>query len=135
MPALQITTSLLGLGLAALIFVLLRRDHLYIHHGLFWIVVAALGALLGLWPGLIDSVAQLVGISYAPAALLLGAVVVLFIKALYADMMQTRLERQLRRLNQRVAMLELGNAKQDPVADPSAVSGEVSVDPAGPLKS
>ena len=114
MPALQITTSLLGLGLAALIFVLLRRDHLYIHHGLFWIVVAALGALLGLWPGLIDSVAQLVGISYAPAALLLGAVVVLFIKALYADMMQTRLERQLRRLNQRVAMLELGNAKQEP---------------------
>jgi hypothetical protein len=135
MPALQITTSLLGLGLAALIFVLLRRDHLYIHHGLFWIVVAALGALLGLWPGLIDSVAQLVGISYAPAALLLGAVVVLFIKALYADMMQTRLERQLRRLNQRVAMLELGNAKQEPVADASAVSGEVSVDPADPLKS
>jgi hypothetical protein len=80
-------------------------------------------------------VAHLVGISYAPAALLLGAVVVLFIKALYADMMQTRLERQLRRLNQRVAMLELGNAKQEPVADASAVSGEVSVDPAGPLKS
>lgn len=135
MPALQITTSLLGLGLAALIFVLLRRDHLYIHHGLFWIVVAALGALLGLWPGLIDRVAQLVGISYAPAALLLGAVVVLFIKALYADMMQTRLERQLRRLNQRVAMLELGNARQDPVADASAVSGEGPVDAAGPLKS
>jgi hypothetical protein len=122
MPALQFTTSLIGLGLAVLILVLLRRDHLYIHHGLFWIVVAALGALLGLWPGLIDRVAQLVGISYAPAALLLGAVVVLFIKALYADMMQTRLERQLRRLNQRVAMLELGNVRQGPEAGASAVS-------------
>lgn len=122
MPALQITTSLLGLGLAALIFVLLRRDHLYIHHGLFWIVVAALGALLGLWPGLIDSAARLVGISYAPAALLLGAVVVLFIKALYADMMQTRLERQLRRLNQRIAMLELGKAQ-------SVVEGGASDEP------
>ena len=135
MPALQITTSLIGLGLAALILILLRRDHLYVHHGLFWIVVAALGALLGLWPGLIDRVAQLVGISYAPAALLLGAVVVLFIKALYADMMQTRLERQLRRLNQRVAMLELGNTRQDSVADASAVSGDVPVDAADPLKS
>jgi hypothetical protein len=114
---------------------LLRRDHLYVHHGLFWIVVAALGALLGLWPGLIDRVAHLVGISYAPAALLLGAVVVLFIKALYADMMQTRLERQLRRLNQRVAMLELGNTRQDSVADASAVSGDVPVDAADPLKS
>jgi hypothetical protein len=124
MPALQITTSLIGLGLAALILVLLRRDHLYIHHGLFWIVVAALGALLGLWPGLIDRVAQLVGISYAPAALLLGAVVVLFIKALYADMMQTRLERQLRRLNQRVAMLELGNVRPGSEAGASAVPGD-----------
>ena len=124
MPALQITTSLIGLGLAALILVLLRRDHLYIHHGLFWIVVAALGALLGLWPGLIDRVAQLVGISYAPAALLLGAVVVLFFKALYADMMQTRLERQLRRLNQRVAMLELGNVRPGPEAGASAVPGD-----------
>jgi hypothetical protein len=38
MPALQFTTSLIGLGLAVLILVLLRRDHLYIHHGLFWIV-------------------------------------------------------------------------------------------------
>lgn len=122
MPALQITTSLLGLGLAALIFVLLRRDHLYIHHGLFWIVVAALGALLGLWPGLIDRVAQLVGISYAPAALLLGAVVVLFVKALYADMMQTRLERQLRRLNQRIAMLELGSTRSNPGAAVPVVS-------------
>ena len=83
------------------------------------IVVAALGALLGLWPGLIDSAARLVGISYAPAALLLGAVVVLFIKALYADMMQTRLERQLRRLNQRIAMLELGKAQSDVGGDPS----------------
>jgi hypothetical protein len=83
---------------------------------------------------LIDRVAQLVGISYAPAALLLGAVVVLFIKALYADMMQTRLERQLRRLNQRVAMLELGNVRQGPEAGASAVSGKSPVDPA-PLKS
>ncbi len=132
MPALQITTSLLGLGLAALIFVLLRRDHLYIHHGLFWIVVAALGALLGLWPGLIDSAARLVGISYAPAALLLGAVVVLFIKALYADMMQTRLERQLRRLNQRIAMLELGNARQEPVAGASAVAAVTGEGPSSP---
>lgn len=123
MPALQITTSLIGLGLAALILILLRRDHLYVHHGLFWIVVAALGALLGLWPGLIDRLAHLVGISYAPAALLLGAVVVLFIKALYADMMQTRLERQLRRLNQRVAMLELGNVRPGPGSQGSEVSG------------
>lgn len=106
MANLQITTSLLGLSLALVIIHLLRRDHIYILHALFWIAIAALAALLGLWPGLIDRAAGWVGISYAPAALLLGAVVVLLIKSLYADINHTRLERQLRRLNQRIALLE-----------------------------
>ena len=106
MASLQITTSLLGLGFALVIFHLLRRDHLYILHGLFWIIVAALAALLGLWPGLIDRLAGWVGISYSPALLLLAAVLVLLVKALYSDITQTQLERQLRRLNQRVAMMD-----------------------------
>lgn len=106
MANLQITTSLLGLGLAVLILHLLRRDHIYILHALFWIVIAALAALLGLWPGLIDRIASWIGISYPPAALLLGAVVVLLVKALYSDITHTRLERDLRRLNQRVALLD-----------------------------
>lgn len=106
MVNLQITTSLLGLGLALIILHLLRRDHIYILHALFWIVIAALAALLGLWPGLIDRAAGWIGISFPPAALLLGAVVVLFVKSLYADITLTRLERQLRRLNQRIAMLD-----------------------------
>jgi len=113
MVNLQVTTSLLGLGLAVVIIYLLRRDHIYILHGLFWIVVAALAALLGLWPGLIDRIAGWVGISYPPAALLLGAVLVLLLKSLYSDIMQTRLERQLRRLNQRIAVLDV-QAPDDP---------------------
>lgn len=118
MASLQITTSLLGLGLALIILHLLRRDHIYILHGLFWIATAALAALLGLWPGLIDRIASWVGISYPPAALLLGAVIVLFVKALFADITQTRLERQLRRLNQRIALLDL----QHPVEDTNVKS-------------
>src|SRR5674476_1306601 len=113
MTNLQITTSLLGLGLALIILHLLRRDHIYILHALFWIVIAALAALLGLWPGLIDRVAVWIGISYPPAALLLGAVVMLFIKSLYVDIANTRLERQLRRLNQRIALLDAGDSQLD----------------------
>ena len=117
MANLQITTGLLGLGLAVLILHLLRRDHIYILHGLFWIVIAALAALLGLWPGLIDRVAGWIGISYPPAALLLGAVVVLFVKSLYADITHTQLERKVRRLNQRIALLDV-QGPMDEVADP-----------------
>lgn len=106
MASLQITTALLGIGLAVLILYLIRRDHLYLMHGLFWVVVAAAAAVLGAWPGLIDRLASWTGFSYPPALLLLLACMVLIIKALHADMVNTRIERDVRRLNQRLAMLE-----------------------------
>ena len=43
----QMSTSLLGLVLAGLIVYLVRRDHLYLMHGLLWSMVAAAAALLG----------------------------------------------------------------------------------------
>lgn len=106
MPSLQITTSLMGIGLAVLILYLIRRDHLYLMHGLFWVVVAAAAAVLGAWPGLIDRLARWTGFSYPPALLLLLACMVLVVKALHGDMVNTRIERDVRRLNQRLALLE-----------------------------
>lgn len=107
MATLQFTTLLLGIGLSAAILLLLRRDHLQFGHGLFWISVACAAAVLGLWPGLIDLLARLAGIAYPPAFLLLVAIVVLLVKALHADIVNTRIERQVRRLNQRLAIYEL----------------------------
>ncbi|WP_432675251.1 DUF2304 domain-containing protein [Delftia sp. 11MD] len=106
MASLQATTAFMGVGLAALILYLIRRDHLYLMHGLFWVVVAVAAVVLGVWPGLIDRAARLLGISYPPAMLLLLASIVLLIKALHADMVNTRIERDVRRLTQRLAMLE-----------------------------
>lgn len=106
MASLQLTTTLLGAGLAGVIVVLVRRDHLHLSHGVFWIVVAVLAALLGMWPALLDRVAAIAGISYPPTFLLLGAIMILFVKSLYADIASTRVERQVRRLNQRLAMYE-----------------------------
>ena len=125
MVSLQLTTALMGMGLAALILLLVRRDHLYLIHGLFWVLVAALAAVLGAWPGLVDRLASVAGISYPPALLLLLASVVLFIKALHSDMVNTRIERDVRRLNQRLALLEadgeglLAQQQQQPLSAPS----------------
>lgn len=123
MATLQITTTLLGLGLAVVILLLVRRDHLYLLHGLFWVAVAGAAALLGAWPGLIDRLASVVGISYPPALLLLLACVVLLVKALHTDMDNTRIERDVRRLNQRLALLEADGegllAQQQPPSAPS----------------
>ena len=92
MSSLHTTTALLGLGLALAIMWLLRRDHLHVVHGVFWLVVAALAALLGIWPGLIDRLAVLAGVSYPPALLFLAAAMVLLIRALHADILNTRME-------------------------------------------
>jgi hypothetical protein len=110
MAPLQITTTLLGIGLAAVILLLVRRDHLYLLHGLFWILVAGAAAVLGVWPGLVDRLAVVVGISYPPALLLLVAVVIVLVKTLHTDIVNTRVERDVRRLNQRLAILEADNA-------------------------
>lgn len=124
MASMQLTTALLGIGLAALILYLVRRDHLYLMHGLFWVMLAAAAAVLGAWPGLIDRLAGWTGFSYPPALLLLLASIVLVLKALHADMLNTRIERDVRRLNQRLAMLEadLENLQQASHSSPDSSS-------------
>lgn len=107
MTSLYPTTALLGLGLAAAIMWLLRRDHLHLSHGLFWLSVATLAAALGIWPQTIDRIASFTGVGYPPSLLLLISVIVLLIKTLHTDILNTRIERQMKRLNQRLAMYEL----------------------------
>lgn len=103
---LEITTSLLGVGLAAIILLLLRRDHLYLLHGVFWIAIAVLAAILGIWPGLIDKMAGMLGINYPPAFMFLINLIVLFLKILHTDITNTKIEKNIKRLNQRIAMLD-----------------------------
>lgn len=106
MAPLQATTAILGVSLAGLILYLIRRNHLYLMHGLFWVLIAASAAVLGVWPGLVDWLASMAGIAYPPALLLLMACMVLIIKALHSDMLNTRIERDLRRINQHLAIVE-----------------------------
>lgn len=117
MSNLHLTTALLGLGLAMAILWLLRRDHLHVVQGMFWLLVALMAALLGLSPGLIDRLAIVAGISYPPALLFLIAALVLLVKALHTDILCTRLEREVRRLNQRLALLDLHQGRPQVPAD------------------
>jgi len=120
MLTMQTSTTLLGVVLALLIIYLIRRDHLYLMHGLLWFTLAGATALLGAWPGLIDMLAVWFGFAYPPAFLLLLACMLLLLKALHADMLCTRLECDLRRINQRLALLEL--AQQNPGELPDALA-------------
>ena len=102
----HLISLVVGVGLAFGILALVRRDHLYIRQGFFWIAVAATSLVFGAWPFLIDGIGAALGVGYPPILLLLAAIVALVVKALLGDIAMTRLKRDLRRINQRVAMLE-----------------------------
>jgi hypothetical protein len=100
------TVLVAGFALAGGILYLVRRDHIYIRQGLFWIVAAFVSLGFAIWPSLIDSLGHVLGIAYPPTLLFLTAILVLVVKALFADIAVTQLRRDLRRLNQRIALLE-----------------------------
>ena len=106
MTELQTTTTILGGCLTAAILLLLRRDHLYLRDALFWMLAAFLSLLFGLSPQFMDQLAATVGVAYSPTLFLLVAVLVLALRALLSDLALTALRRDLRRLNQRVALLD-----------------------------
>ena len=108
----HLTVLVIGVGLAAGILYLIRRDHIYIRQGMFWIVVAVITLGFAIWPRLIDVLGTALGVAYPPTLLLLVAIVVLFVKALLGDIALTKVSRDLRRLNQRMALLEADHPAQ-----------------------
>ncbi|HUP30686.1 MAG TPA: DUF2304 domain-containing protein [Usitatibacter sp.] len=101
-----LTVLVIGFGLAGMILYLVRRDHIYIRQGVFWILVAVISTLFGVYPAFIDILGGALGVAYPPTLLFLGAIIVLILKALLGDIALTKLRRDLRRLNQRIALLE-----------------------------
>jgi hypothetical protein len=114
----HLTVLVIGIGLAAGILYLVRRDHIYIRQGMFWIVIALTTLAFAFWPTLIDVVGGALGIAYPPTLLLLTAIVVLVLKALFADIALTKVNRDLRRLNQRMALLEAEHPSEARAAVP-----------------
>lgn len=117
----HLAVLVIGVGLAAGILYLVRRDHIYIRQGMFWITVAVVTLAFAFWPTLIDVVGGALGIAYPPTLLFLAAIVVLVLKALYADIALTKVNRDLRRLNQRMALLEAEHPTEDRLAGSSPV--------------
>ncbi len=101
-----VITSIIGIVTAMIIVILIRRDHLHVRYGLWWMTVAIVFALLGLFPALFDSFAKYVGVAYPPILALTVATVILVIKILVMDIERSRNAIRLQRLTQRIALLE-----------------------------
>jgi hypothetical protein len=102
----SIVTGIIGLITAITIVVLIRKDHLHVRFGLWWVVAAGMFALLGFFPPFFDSIAKYLGIAYPPVLALTIGAVVLVIKILVMDIERSRNAVRQQRLTQRIALLE-----------------------------
>jgi hypothetical protein len=102
----QFTSAVLGLFIASTIFWLIRRDLLHSRHALWWLLVALLVVTLGMFPKIIDKLAVLLGVNYPPTLLFSLGMGMILLKVLSVDLHQSQLERKIRRLAQKLAILE-----------------------------
>ena len=102
----QITSAIIGVALAGAILFLVRRDHLHGPYALWWFAVAASTFALGVFPILIVWLGHLTGIVYAPVLPIIIAVALILIRMLKLDIDRSKQERQMRRLTQKLAILE-----------------------------
>ena len=102
----SLVTGCIGLLVALVIILLMRKDKLHVSHGLGWIIVAAAFALLGFTPRLFDKFSSYLGVASPPILALTLAIAVLVIKILLMDIERSRIELRNQRLIQRLAMLE-----------------------------
>ena len=102
----SIVTGGIGLLVAFLIIMLMRRDRLHVTHGMGWVTVAVGFALLGFTPGIFDQLAYYLGVSYPPVLALTLGMGLLVLKILMMDIERSRIETRNQRLIQRIAMLE-----------------------------
>lgn len=101
-----VTTVAIGIGLALIILYQVRRDQLHGPFAIWWLVVAGLAIVLPFFPRLLDMVANRLGIAYPPTLFLLLAISLILLKMLSMDLHRTRQEKKIRRLTQRLAILE-----------------------------
>lgn len=120
-------------GATALLLVLLelvRRRRLLERYALLWLLSALTVLGLSIWRGLLEDVAQAIGVAYPPNALFLIAFGFVLLLLLHFSLAVSRLTDQAKVLAQRLALLEERLRRQEEPTVPSAASGT----PAGELE-
>ncbi len=102
----QLTSAVLGILLAGTILWLIRRDLLHSRHALWWLLVALIVFVLGVFPSMIDTLAVYFGVHYPPTLLFILGMAMILVKVISIDIHQSQLEINMRRLAQRLAIME-----------------------------
>lgn len=100
------TSAGLGLVIAGIILLLVRRDYLHTYYAIWWLLTAAAVLILGVFPQLINYIGAMVGVHYPPIFLMVVCLGMILIKILTMDLERSKQRQELRLLTQRLALLE-----------------------------
>ena len=102
----NITILIIGALLSISILYLVRKGKMHGPYATWWLLVAVCAIVLSIFPQIIDWAAAQVGITYPPTLLLVLSVSLILVRMLTMDMALTQKERKIRRLTQKMAILE-----------------------------
>jgi hypothetical protein len=116
-PRVQIVAVAVTGGLFFLVFELVRRRRLMERYALLWLFATAVLLGLAVWRGLLEVVANTVGIAYAPSALFAVAFGFVLALLLHFSLVISRLADQNKVLAQKLGMLQERVATLEAEAD------------------
>jgi hypothetical protein len=102
----QLLSVLASVVLVGIVFELVRRRRLMERYALLWLFSGAVLFILAVWRGLLEELAGLVGIAYAPSALFIVALGCVLLLLLHFSLVVSRLVDQNKVLAQRVGLLQ-----------------------------
>ena len=97
-----VASALLLIGVLELV----RRRRFLERYALLWLLSALVLLALSVWKGLLESIADLIGVAYAPSALFVIAFGFILILLLHFSLAVSRLSDQTKVLAQRLALME-----------------------------
>ena len=106
MVSYQLTSAVIAIAIAGTIIFMVRRDRLHGPYAIWWLCTAVVILLLGIFPNAFDTIGRFLGIYYPPTLALALGLGLMLIKMLTMDLERSRQERKIRRLTQRIALLE-----------------------------
>ena len=102
----SIVAAVAALLLLFVIFELIRSRRLQERYAMLWLLTGIVILILGLWRGLLTTIADSVGIAYPPSALFVLAAFFILLLLLHYSTVISTLADQNRILAQRLALLE-----------------------------
>ena len=102
----QLLAILITGGLLVLVLELVRRRRLMERYALLWLLASSVLLLLAVWRGLLNRIAETIGIYYAPSALFVIAFGFILVLLLHFSLAVSRLSDQNKVLAQRLGILQ-----------------------------